>query len=159
LTHRAFVAGMFFKGLDGSLELLGAAALVLTTRPEIRHAVAWLTRTELAEDPTDFFATHALRMAQHLTPGTEHFAAAYLAVHGAVKLALVAGLLREMRRVFPIALAILTALIGYQIYRFTLTPSWPLGLITPIDVVVVVLIAREWRIRNRDRSGVPRSRA
>ncbi len=30
LTHRAFVAGMFFKGLDGSLELLGAAARVCT---------------------------------------------------------------------------------------------------------------------------------
>jgi uncharacterized membrane protein len=146
-AHRAFLVGVFFKGLDGCLEMIGAAALFLTTRPEIRNAVASLTREELAEDPTDFFATHAVNMAQHLTSGTQHFAAAYLLAHGAIKLALVAGLLRELRWVFPVALVILTTFIGYQLYRFTQIPTWSLGLITLIDVVVVALIAREWRVR------------
>lgn len=147
LAHRAFVIGVFLKGLDGCLELIGAVALVLTTRPEIRHAVAWLTREELAQDPTDFFANHVVSMAQHLTSGTRHFAAAYLLAHGVIKLALVAGLLRELRWVFPVALFILTIFIGYQVYRFTQMPTWSLGLITLIDVVVVALIAREWRMR------------
>lgn len=147
LAHRAFVIGVFLKGLDGCLELIGAVALFLTTRPEIRHAVAWLTREELAEDPTDFFAKHVVSMAQHLTSGTRHFAAAYLLVHGVIKLALVAGLLRELRWVFPVALFILTTFIGYQLYRFTQMPTWSLGLITLIDMVVVALIAREWRMR------------
>jgi uncharacterized membrane protein len=146
-AHRAFLVGVFFKGLDGCLELIGAIALLLTTRPEIRHAVAWLTREELAEDPTDFFATRAVNMVQHLTSGTQHFAAAYLLAHGAIKLALVAGLLRELRWVFPVALVVLTAFIGYQLYRLTWMPTWSLGLITLIDVVVVALIGREWRRR------------
>ncbi|TAM95176.1 MAG: DUF2127 domain-containing protein [Rhodanobacteraceae bacterium] len=145
LAHRAFLAGMVFKGADGCLELIGAIALFVTARPEIQHLVAWLTREELTEDPNDFFAAHAVSMAQHLTAGTQHFAAAYLLVHGAIKLALVVGLLRGLRWMFPVALIVLTAFIGYQLYRLSHVPSWALGLFTLLDVVVVALIAREWR--------------
>ncbi|TAN03443.1 MAG: DUF2127 domain-containing protein [Rhodanobacteraceae bacterium] len=147
LVHRAFLVGMIFKGADGFLELIGAIALFVTTRPEIQHMVAWLAREELAEDPTDFFATHAVNMAQHLTAGTQHFAAAYLLVHGVIKLALVAGLLRGLRWVFPVALVVLTAFIGYQLYRLAHFPSLALGLFTLLDVIVVVLVGREWRTR------------
>lgn len=147
LVHRAFLAAMVFKGADGCIELIGAVALFVTTRPGIQHVVAWLTREELAEDPNDFFATHAVNMAQHLTVGTQHFAAAYLLVHGVIKLALVAGLLRGLRWMFPLALIVLAAFIGYQFYRLAHIPSWSLGLFTLLDVVVVALIAREWRVR------------
>ena len=145
LAHRAFLAGMIFKGADGCIELIGAIALIATTRPEIQRAVAWLAREELAEDPTDFFATRAVSVAQHLTAGTQHFVAVYLLVHGAIKLTLVAGLLRGLRRVFPVALIILTAFIAYQLYRLAHLPSWALGLLTLLDVVVVALIGREWQ--------------
>lgn len=147
LAHRAFLAGMIFKGADGCIEVIGAIALFATTRPEVQHMVAWLTREELAEDPTDFFAIHAVSMAQHLTADTKHFAVAYLLVHGAIKLALVVGLLRGLRWVFPVALGVLTAFIGYQLYRLAHIPSWALGLFTLLDVIVVVLVGREWRTR------------
>jgi uncharacterized membrane protein len=144
-THRSFQAGLIFKGVDGCLELIGATALLVTTRSEIRHGVAWLTREELAEDPTDFVAIHADSMAHQLTAGTQHFAAAYLFVHGAIKLSLVVCLLRRMRWMFPVALVVLGAFIGYQLYRIVQIPSWPLALFTFLDVVVVALIWREWR--------------
>lgn len=147
IAHRAFLIGMAFKGVDGCLELIGAAALLLTTRPEIQHVVGWLTREELVEDPRDFFATHAVHLAQHLTAGTQHFAAAYLFVHGAIKVALVIGLLRGLRWMYPVALIVLTAFIGYQLYRLARIPSWSLGLFTLLDVVVIALIWREWRFR------------
>ncbi|MGN6788606.1 MAG: DUF2127 domain-containing protein [Rhodanobacteraceae bacterium] len=148
IAHLAFVAGMILKGVDGCLELIGGMALLLTSRAEIRHAVAWLARQELAADPTGFFADRTASMAQHLTAGTQHFATAYLLVHGAIKLVLVAGLLRGIRWVFPTALAILTVFIGYQLYRLTVRPSWLLGTLTLIDVVVVLLVWREWRTRS-----------
>ncbi len=149
LAHRAFLVGMTFKGADGCIELMGAIALFVTTRPAVRHMVASLTREELAEDPTDIFATHAVDMAQHLTAGTWHFAAAYLLVHGAIKLTLVAGLLRGLRWVFPVALVALTAFIGYQLYRLAHVPSWALGLFTVLDAIVVILVGREWRMRTK----------
>jgi uncharacterized membrane protein len=154
LTHRTFKAGMIFKGLDGGLELIGAACLLVTTRPEIRRAVAWLTREELAEDPTDLIATHAVNMARHLTAGTQHFAAAYLLVHGAIKLTLVVCLLRGLRWMFPVALTVLSAFVGYQIYRWAHGPSWPLGLFTVLDVMVIALIFREWRIQTAEARGL-----
>lgn len=145
IAHGAFLIGMVFKGVDGCLELIGAAALLLVTRPEIQRVAEWLTREELAEDPRDFFATHAVHVAQHLTAGTQHFVAVYLFVHGAIKVALVAGLLRGLLWMFPVALIFLTTFIGYQLYRFAHIPSWSLGLFTLLDAVVIVLIWREWR--------------
>ena len=144
-AHRAFLAGTALKGLDGCLELLGGIILLTITRPEIRHMIALLTREEFAEDPSDFLANHAAHMAQQLTSGTQHFVAAYLLAHGAIKVALVAGLLRGVRWVFPLALGMLTAFIGYQVWRLMRIPSWALGVFTLIDMAVIALIWHEWR--------------
>jgi hypothetical protein len=47
--------------------------------------VAGITRHELSEDPHDFIANHLLRIGNGLTGSSVHFAAAYLLLHGAVK--------------------------------------------------------------------------
>ncbi len=145
--HRAFELGILFKGLDGVLELLGGGALLLTSRQAIRHAVAWLTGAELLEDPGDFVANHLVRLAQHLSIGTQHFAGLYLIVNGAIKVSLVTGLRCGARGSYPVALLVLTSFIGYQCYRLAHQPSVSLLLLTVIDIVVVLLIAREWRLR------------
>lgn len=145
MLHRAFRAGVILKGVDGVLELLGGGALLLTAQPSIRHAVSWLTQAELVEDPGDFVANHLVQLVHHLSIGTQHFAGIYLIAHGAIKVGMVAGLLRESRWSFPLALVLLTAFIGYQCYRLTQTASIPLALLTVIDVLVVLLIAREWQ--------------
>lgn len=147
LTHRAFLAGVFLKGIDGCLELLGGAALLLTTRTTILHLVDWLRREEFAEERHDFIAAHAVHWAQHFSTSTQHFAAIYLLGHGVIKIALVAGLLRDVRWSYPVALVVLAAFIAYQGFRLSHRPSWPLGLFTAIDLVVVCLIWREWRLR------------
>ena len=145
LTHRAFLTGIIFKGIDGCLELVGGAALLLTNQAAIIRMVAWLTREELAENPHDFVATHAMQWAQHFSAGTQHFAALYLLAHGAIKIALVAGLLRGLRWSYPVALIVLTVFIAYQGYRLSHRPTWPLGFLTALDLVVMILIWREWR--------------
>lgn len=147
LSHRAFEVGILLKGLDGLLELLGGCALLLTNQHAIRRAVAWLTRTELLEDPHDFVANHLIVLARHLSIGTQHFASAYLIAHGTIKLGLVIGLLRGVRGAYPVALMVLTAFIGYQCYRLAHGSSAALLLFTAIDIVVVLLIARGWRLR------------
>ncbi len=153
--HRAFEVGILLKGLDGLLELLGGGALLLTHQQAIRHAVAWLTRTELIEDPGDFVASHLVRLAQQLSIETQHFAGVYLIVHGAIKVGLVVGLLRGVRGSYPAALVVLTAFIGYQCYRLAHAPSVSLLLLTAIDLVVVLLIAREWRLRQCRQDQLP----
>ncbi len=143
--HLAYLVGIALKGVDGLLEMCGGAILLLTSRPAIIHVIASLTRAELYEDPRDFVATHALHIAENLSPGTQHFASAYLLVHGAIKVGLVAGLLRGWRRAYPCALLLLTAFIGYQGYRLFRYHSLVLAVFTAIDIAIVLLIWREWK--------------
>ncbi|UJJ52760.1 MULTISPECIES: DUF2127 domain-containing protein [Rhodanobacter] len=145
LSHRAFQVGVVLKGVDGVLELLGSAALLLTTQTTIRRAVSLLTNEELAEDPRDYLANHVVHMAQQLSLRTQHFAAIYLFAHGAIKIVLVVGLLRGLRWSYPAALLVLTAFIGYQLYRLAYLPSLGLYVLTALDLAVVLLIWREWR--------------
>lgn len=147
IYHRAFDIGVLLKGFDGLLELIGGVALLLTNQSAIRSAVAWLTHKELIEDPGDVVANHLVHIAQQLSMDTEHFAGVYLLAHGVIKIGLVAGLLRGFRWSYPAAVAVLTTFIGYQCYRLLHTPSISLGLLTALDVAVVLLIVREWRRR------------
>ncbi len=137
------------KGLDGLLECIAGLALLLTTRNAILDVVGWLTREEIVEDPGDFVANHLVHLAQQLSLGTQHFAGIYLLGHGLIKLGLVIGLLRGARWSYPVAVAFLTAFIGYQSYRLAHTPSLSLSLLTAMDIAVVLLIVYEWLQRIR----------
>lgn len=145
IYHRAFDIGIILKGLDGLVEVIGGITLLVTNQPAIRSAVAWLTHKELIEDPNDVVANHLVHMARQLSVDTQHFAGIYLLAHGVIKIGLVAGLLRGLRWSYPVAAVILTAFIGYQAYRLLHTHSISLGLLTALDVAVVLLIIREWR--------------
>lgn len=143
--RHAYRVGIALKGIDGMLEMAGGATLFLVSQPTILRMVAFMTQGELAEDPGDFIANHAVHLARNLSVSTRHFAALYLLVHGAIKVGLVAGLLRGLRGSYPVALLFLTAFIGYQIDRLVHVPSLALMALTIIDVAIVILIAREWQ--------------
>lgn len=145
MLHRAYLAGIALKGLDGLLEIFGGTLLALTGRPTIVRVVTSLTRPELAEDPHAFVAAHALHIAQNLAPGTQHFASIYLLAHGAIKVGLVVGLARGWRSAYPVALLLLTAFIGYQCVRLLRSHSLMLAAFTAIDIAIAVLIWCEWR--------------
>jgi uncharacterized membrane protein len=55
-AHAAFVTGIFFKGLDGAAEIVGAFLLFVVPPGAISHALAMVTQHELSEDPHDFIA-------------------------------------------------------------------------------------------------------
>lgn len=144
-AHLAFVVGMVFKAIDGLLELLGAIALLFITRSRIDQWANMLEQQELGGGLANSLAGHLAHAAHHFNGGTQHFAVIYLFGHGAIKLVLVAGLLRGVRWVFPVALAVLTGFVAYQLYRLSVTVSWVLVAVTVIDVIVIALIWHEWR--------------
>jgi len=145
VRHRLFIIGISIKGLDGLVELIGGGALLLTTRPEILRVVTMLTRSELIEDPGDFVANHLLQLARHLSLGVQEFAGIYLVAQGLVKVVLVVGLLRGRRWAYPLAVTLMSAFIGYQGYRLWQSPAIGFMALTLFDVIIVGLIAREWR--------------
>lgn len=145
LAHRAFQVGVVLKGLDSLIEVIGGIALLVTIKPEIEQLVRLLTRDELSEDPDDLVANSLIRISRRLSVQSQHFAGCYLIGHGAIKLGLAIGLLRGVHWAYPAALIILTLFIVYQFYRITYTHSLMLLLFTLLDVVIVLLIFREWR--------------
>ena len=147
LYRRAFDIGILLKGLDGLLETLGGTLFLLTSNAQLLRAVHWLIGSELIEDPHGLLATHLLALTQHLTVGAHDFAGAYLLAHGAVKIGLAVGLLRDEGWAYPVALLVLGVFIGYQSWRLLHAPSAMLALLTLVDAVVVALVAREWWVR------------
>src|SRR5712691_522831 len=119
LLDRAFAIGIILKGLDGVLEVVGGVALLIISPTTIDNLSRALTQHELSQDPHDFLATHLLHATGSLTGSSLEFGAAYLGLHGVVKVILVAALLRDQIWAYPWMIVFLIVFIVYQVYRMT----------------------------------------
>lgn len=151
LLDRAFAIGIILKGLDGVLEVVGGILFLLVSPKTIDNLSRALTQHELSEDPHDFLATHLLHAAGSLTGSSLEFGAAYLLLHGVVKIVLVTALLRDKIWAYPWMIAFLIVFIGYQVYRMTFAFSIGLMALTAFDVVIVWLTYREYGKQRAER--------
>jgi uncharacterized membrane protein len=145
LLDQAFEIGIILKGLDGVLEVIGGLLLLVVSPATIDRVVTSLTQHELSEDPHDFLATHLLKTAHGLTGSAVLFGAVYLLSHGAVKIILVAALLKNELWAYPWTIVFLGVFIVYQVYRLSFKPSVGLTLLTLFDALVAWLTYREYR--------------
>jgi len=146
LTREAlFRLGMWLKAFEGTLEIVGGVALFAVTPTAIVRVVGFLTQDEITEDPRDVIASSLRRAAHSLTLSEQHFMAAYLLAHGLIKCGLAWALLRRYIPVYPLSMIAFTALVAYQLYRFTLHPQPGLIVLSLLDVVLIVLIYLEYR--------------
>jgi len=113
---RFFYLTVWLKGLHAALEIAGGVALLFTSPEFILRAIQVLTQDEFANDPNDFVANLLLHAAENLSVSSARFAAYYLLNHGAVKLFLVAGLLRNRHWAYP-ALTIFDLAVMWLIWR------------------------------------------
>lgn len=145
-VHELFQVSVALKGVHAAIECVGGLLLAVTANSTILDLVGQLTQDELREDRADFIATHLLAWAEAMSVQTQHFYAFYLLSHGAVKLALVAGLLMRRLWAYPASLAVMSLFIAYQLYRYTFTHGFGLIALTVFDLVVMVLIWHEYRL-------------
>src|SRR5260370_6901643 len=99
---------------------------------------------EVSEDRQDFVATQLIRASQYFAGSGKYFASLYRLSHGAVKLVLVVALLRNKLWAYPLMIVTLAAFVCYQIYRFALSHSVAMILLTLFDVVVILLTWLEY---------------
>lgn len=144
--HRLFTLGIWVKGIDGVLEIIGGSLLLLVSNAALNQLVIALTQHELVEDPHDWIANAARQAVAHLSVNTRVFGGVYLIAHGLAKVVLVVGLLRGRRWAYPFAIVFLSLFIAYQLYRLSYQFSPGLLLLTLFDVVMVALIRREYRL-------------
>lgn len=147
----AFEAALWVKGIFALSEVLAGVAAYVASPRIVMTFVLWVTKDEFAEDPHDLVANFLVHSVQHLSVSTQKFAAVYLLAHGAVKLWLIAGLLRRRLWYYPVSMIVFALFIGYQVYRYTFTHSIWLLLITVMDIVVIALTWHEYRYLGRQR--------
>lgn len=140
-----FLVSVWFKGIDGLLELIGGMALFAVSPELILRVVSVLTQDEITEDPRDLVANALRHFARHLSFATEHFMAVYLLVHGVVKVILVWALLAGALVAYPVAMVMFAGFLIYQLYRYNITHAAGLLLLSALDVVVIVLVFLEYR--------------
>jgi uncharacterized membrane protein len=144
LVHVLFDIGAIAKGIDGVLEVIGGGLLLLVDPHQLHHLARFLLQHELSEDPDDIVATYLLHTSQHVSAGTQTFAAAYLLWHGVVKVGLVTGLLLRQRWAYPAAIVAFLLFLAYQLYRYTHTYSAELLVLSVFDVFIIVLTWLEY---------------
>jgi uncharacterized membrane protein len=143
--HRLFQAGVGIKGLQALIEAGCGALLLFLDNATIKHVVRVVTQIELDRDPREAIAAYLLKLSQGFSIGSQHFYALYFLLHGAVKLLLVAALLRNRPWSYPAALVMLSLFLLYPAARLAQDWSWPLALLTSIDIGVIAVIYWQYR--------------
>ena len=143
--HWAFEIGVYLKGFDGFLQIIGGFFFLLIKPETLNNIIITFTEHEIIEDPRDHIANYLIRTIHNLSFDTKLFGALFLLTHGVVKILFAAGLLQNKLWAYPGAIGVFSLFILYQFYRLSYHYSAGLALITLIDIVVVILTWHEYR--------------
>lgn len=148
-THLLFEVSLLFKAVFAAAEILAGISAYFVTQQFLFKVVERLMYQDLLGDRRDLIASYLLTSIDHFSLSTRNFTAAYLLSHGVIKLWLIIGLLRGKLWYYPLAIAVFGLFIIYQLYRFNLSHSLWLVLITVVDIVVIGLTWQEYRAKHR----------
>jgi uncharacterized membrane protein len=123
---------------------VGGLLLLFLTPTTISGILFFFIRGELKEDPTDLVANLLLHTTGQVVQA-KLSAGAFLIVHGALKLFLVAGLAANKLWSYPTAIAVFAGFTIYQIFQLWHQSSLFLGTVTLLDMVVILLVFAEYR--------------
>ena len=140
-----FRIALVLKGIDGAFELVGAIVLLVIPTGTVQTLISDVLSRDLLGPPDGSLARHFVAGTAEFASGNRTFAVVYLGLHGLVKLALVAAMLRRIRPAYPVAAVVLGLFVVYEIYRATRTGSVLLPFLAALDVAIIVLIIREYR--------------
>lgn len=146
---RLFTVAMLVKGVDGATELVVAVVLLLVSTATVHRLVADVLARDLLGSANGLLARHVVTLSDAFASGNRTFAVVYLGLHGVVKLALVVALLRRWRPAYPVAIAVLGAFVVYELYRAARTGSVLLPVLAALDLVILLVIVREYRLLRR----------
>jgi uncharacterized membrane protein len=142
-----FDAALLLKAVNGGLEVL-VAFLVLVIPPSLVVSVTeFITGGELTQDPEDPIARLLVHAAQSFTIHTHYLFAAYLALHGVVKVLLVIGIFSGKKIAYPLFMAALVVFGAYEAYRGFIRHETLLQVFAIFDFSLLVLTSYEYRRR------------
>ncbi len=143
--HLVFEGSLVVKGIFALFEIISGVLAYFITQQFLLDLVLAVTREELTEDPRDFIANYLIQSARQFSIGSQQFVSLYLLSHGIIKLFLIVGLLRKKLWCYPVSIVVFILFITYQLFRFTITHSMWLLVITAFDIAVIALTWHEYR--------------
>ena len=153
-TAHLFKVAMLVKGVDGAAELIIAAFLQLVSTATVHSLVADVLARDLLGPPDGRLARRLVTATDAFATGDRTFAVVYLGLHGVVKLALVLALLRRWVPAYPVAVVVLGVFVVYEVYRATRTGSVLLPALAALDIAIIAVVVREYRLLRRNRREV-----
>ncbi|MGX7827117.1 DUF2127 domain-containing protein [Actinokineospora sp. 24-640] len=142
------------KGADGVAQVLGALLLAIVSPAVITGVANAVLTRDLIGDVDGALAHHVARAAHHFAEGgTRIFVIGYLLAHGLVKLVLAVAMLRGRAAAFPLAMVAMSAFIVFECARAVRTGSFALLVLAAFDLLVLVLVVREFARKQRLSSG------
>lgn len=150
-TDKLFRIAVALKGLDGGVQLVLGIVLIFLPPTVITGLANAVVTRDLLGDPNGTLSTHLETAAHNFADGTSRwFAIGYLLLHAVIKIGLVAALLRKIVPVYPVAAVVLGAFVVYEIYRAIRTHSIALPIFAVLDIIIIVLVLREYRQLRRE---------
>ncbi|HWT75798.1 MAG TPA: DUF2127 domain-containing protein [Mobilitalea sp.] len=143
--HVGFQIGLLFKGIDGLLEVIGGISLIFLNQARLNKIIQLVTQGELSEDPRDVVANALLRFGSSFSLDAQSFGVFYLMSHGIIKIIIILLLWRKKLWAYPVSIASLVLFIAYQIYRYTISASPLMILLTIFDIAMIILTYLEYQ--------------
>ena len=145
--HQLFELGVYIKGFNGVLEVLGGFSLLIISKTALDNIFIYLSRSELLEDPQDSLLNGLHNFFLNLSVGTKAFIAFYILAHGLLKVFLAVTLYKEKLWSYTVGISVISIFILYQIYRFSHNHSMVLAVLTLFDLLFLALIIHEYRYK------------
>ncbi len=149
--HNSYLASVLFKLGLGIAQMLAAAGLAATSKSQLIWLVAELTAGETQQDPSDPLALWLLAAAQGFSIEAHTFYVIYFAGHGLLNIAIALALLARLRWSYVVSIIVLAGFVGYQVYRFFLTGSPMMIVLSAFDLIIIALVWREYLQERRKR--------
>ncbi len=145
-----FDLGLILKAINGAIEVVAALVVAFIPRTLVVQLVNFVTAGELTEDRSDI-VSQALRTVGHYFAVSNGFiVAAYLFLHGIIKVALVLGIFAGKRLAYPLFMLALGVFGAYEAYLGIMRNELLLGLLGAFDFVLLLLTFYEFRKRYPD---------
>lgn len=148
IMHKTFEIGILIKGIDGILQIIGGVLLIFVSPERLNKIIIMITQHELSEDPKDIVMRYLINIGHGFSLSAQHFGVIYLILHGLIKLILYVLLLNKKRGAYPIVMISLILFIIYQSYRYIISNSLFMLILTVFDIVMLMLSYIEYKRLN-----------
>ena len=139
-----FITGMWWRIVYGAVRVIFGLSLLRVIGMPLLDIFSKLMSHELIEEPGDLLVNFTRNFLTHHPLQITYFLASYFIFWGLVDMVLSYNLIKHRLWAFPVSMVLVSLFIIYELVRVTHTHSLLLLWIIFVDMVILLLIGREY---------------